>query len=132
MQNEYNHQYSNQNTENHYNEFYQYSYLNYYQCQMLMISILIYFNVIINSEYLNTYHTVNFLKLQNENNNESYLKNLKVKNAETLKHIDDHEINDENKVKENIITLKLNNFNEEIMTHFMTVKVMKFHIYKNC
>ena len=86
----------------------------------------------INSKYSNAYHIIDFLELQSENNNKSYLKNLKVKNAKTLKHTNDHKINNENEVKEDVITSELNNFNEEIVTHFTTVKVMKFYIYRNC
>ena len=48
-----------------------------------MILILIYFNVMINSDYINAYYMMNFSESQDKNNDEDYLRDSKIENTDT-------------------------------------------------
>ena len=61
-----------------------------------MTSILIYFNIMINLKYLNAYHIMNFPESQDKYNDKDYLKNLKIKNINTLEQSDNCKVDNEN------------------------------------
>ena len=87
----------------------------------------------INSEYLNAYYTIDFQQSQDENNDRNYLRESETEIIDKSEQSDNHEIDDENITKQNVvIALKFENSDDEIITHFAVIKVMKSHIYKDC